>query len=107
MKNQIKKLLSVCIGVTLLLTMFPVTTASALSTNDYFNTYTTVADIAIRSSCTAMQGLAVGSTWLYTVKTKTDNSSAVIQKNKQKYGCDNQSNRQQRFCNLQLSWPCK
>lgn len=86
MKNQIKKLLSVCIGVTLLLTMFPVTTASALSTNDYFNTYTTVADIANRSSCTAMQGLAVGSTWLYTVKTKTDNSSAVIQKTNKNTG---------------------
>lgn len=104
MKNQIKKLLSVCIGVILVLTMFPVTTASALSTNDYFNTYTTVADIANRSSCTAMQGLAVGSTWLYTVKTKSDNSSAVIQKTNKNTGA---TTRQQRFCNLQLSWPCK
>lgn len=64
--------------------VFPQIIVSAAT--NYYNTYTEVASIGNRSSCSAMQGLAVGSTWLYTVKIKDDNSSAVIQKTNKSTG---------------------
>ncbi len=46
----------------------------------YYNTYSDVASIPDVNGCPSMQGMAVGSKWLYTAKTSTDNSKAVIYK---------------------------
>ena len=48
------------------------------SPNGYYSGYTTVKSLKNTSGCTSMQGLAVGSTYLYSVKIKTDNKSATI-----------------------------
>ncbi len=44
----------------------------------YYNTYTTVAGIPDSNSTTAAQGFAAGSTYLYSIKIKSDDSRAVI-----------------------------
>lgn len=60
--------------------------ASAASTG-YFNSYSTVATIKDRSSCSSMQGMAVGSTYLYTVKVNgTTNQKAFISKTNKNTG---------------------
>lgn len=59
--------------------------ASAASTG-YFNTYASLSAIKDRSGCTVMQGMAVGSTWIYTVKIKSDESKAILQKTNRKTG---------------------
>jgi len=45
---------------------------------EFYGDYTDVATIKDANSCPSMQGLAVGSQYLYTIKIKTDDSQAVI-----------------------------
>ncbi len=52
----------------------------------YYNTYDTIASVPDRSSCTVTQGMAVGSTYLYTAKIKSDDSRAVLSKTNRKTG---------------------
>ena len=60
--------------------------ASAASTG-YFHSYSTGATIKDRSSCSSMQGMAVGSTYLYTVKVNgTTNQKAFISKTNKNTG---------------------
>lgn len=47
-------------------------------TVEYYNTYGEVDKITDLGSCPSMQGMAVGSTYIYTVKINSDNSSAFI-----------------------------
>lgn len=44
----------------------------------YYNEYTTIASAPDSNGCTAAQGFAAGSTYLYEVKIKSDDSRAVI-----------------------------
>ena len=44
----------------------------------YYNDYETIGKVYDLGSCPSMQGLAVGSQYLYTIKIKTDDSSAFI-----------------------------
>lgn len=59
--------------------------ASAASTG-YFNSYSNVDSIANKGGCVSMQGIAVGSTYLYTIKIKTDNTKAFISKTNKNTG---------------------
>ena len=59
--------------------------ASAASTG-YFKSYSTIATINNRGKCGSMQGMAVGSTYLYTVKIKTSNDKAFISKTNKNTG---------------------
>ena len=45
---------------------------------EYYNTYNDVSNVSNYNSCTAMQGLAVGSQYMYTVKIDGNDSQAVI-----------------------------
>lgn len=73
-------LMSVCVVVS------SVVPASAASTG-YFNSYSTVATIKDRSSCPSMQGIAVGSTYLYTIKINGNtNKKAFISKTNKNTG---------------------
>lgn len=85
MKKLFKKVVSLGLSAALTVTMMITGTVNA-SAAYYYNTYSTVADIATRSSCGAMQGMAVGSTWLYTVKIKSDNSQAILKKTNKNTG---------------------
>lgn len=44
----------------------------------YYNTYTTVDTLPDAQGCTAVQGFAVGSTYVYSIKIKKDETRAVI-----------------------------
>ena len=70
-------MVSVLIGVA--------TTANAASLQ-YYNSYNGIALIKNRGKCSSMQGMAVGSTYIYTVKIKTDNTKAFISKTNKNTG---------------------
>lgn len=84
MKKLFKKAVSVCLTVALTLSMAAVgiSSASASSTNGYYDSCTEVAGIKDRNGCTEMRGIAADpySSDIYTIKTKSDNSGAVLQK---------------------------
>ncbi len=53
----------------------------------YFNTYKDVSKISDRNGCTSMQGMAVGTKWLYTVKVNSStNKNAFISKTNRETG---------------------
>lgn len=75
-----KKLISI-ISVVMCLAMFFTLTCEAA----HYVSYTTIATIGKRSKCATMQGMAVGSTWIYTAKIKqSDESRQVLQKTNRK-----------------------
>ena len=84
MKKLFKKAVSVCLTVALTLSMAAVgiSSASAYSTTGYYDTCTEIAGIKDRNGCTEMCGIAADpySSDIYTIKTKSDNSGAVLQK---------------------------
>lgn len=86
MKHTFKKIISACACVALSASMLMTSTVAQAATTGYFNSYSTIASIPNRHSCTAMQGMAVGSTWLYTVKIKSDESRAILSKTNRKTG---------------------
>ncbi|MGN1457569.1 MAG: hypothetical protein ACI4XP_06410 [Acutalibacteraceae bacterium] len=86
MKGALRKAVSVCLTTVLAASAITATTLSASAATSYYNTYSTVANVLNRNSCSAMQGMAVGSTYLYTVKIKDNNSSAVLQKTNKNTG---------------------
>ncbi len=61
------------------------TTANAASLQ-YYKSYGNVATIKNRSKCASMQGIAVGSTYIYTIKIKTDNTKSFISKTNKNTG---------------------
>ncbi len=52
----------------------------------YYNTYGTVKSISDVNGCSSMQGMAVGSTYLYTAKVNSANTKAVIYKTNKNTG---------------------
>jgi hypothetical protein len=75
-----KKLISL-IAAVMCLTMFFTLTCEAA----HYVDYTTIDTIGKRSKCATMQGMAVGSTWIYTAKIKgSDESRQVLQKTNRK-----------------------
>ena len=52
----------------------------------YYNTYGTVKSISDVNSCPSMQGIAVGSTYVYTAKVNSGNTKAVIYKTNKNTG---------------------
>jgi hypothetical protein len=75
-----KKLISLVAAIMCLTIFFTITCDAA-----HYVSYTTIATIAKRSKCATMQGMAVGSTWIYTAKIKgSDESRQVLQKTNRK-----------------------
>ena len=77
MKAPFKRVLALILMAVLLLSnvnLFPAASAASL----FYGDYTDVRKVYDSNSCPSMQGLAVGSQYLYTIKIKTDNSRAVI-----------------------------
>lgn len=82
------KRLFACLLCTLMITSTLIglgTTANAASLQ-YYNSYSTIATIKNRSKCSSMQGIAVGSTYIYTIKIQTDNTNSFISKTNKKTG---------------------
>lgn len=52
----------------------------------YYNTYSDVVSIPDVNGCPSMQGMAVGSTYIYTAKVSTDNTKAVLYKTNKNTG---------------------
>lgn len=61
--------------------MTPVAASAA-----YYNTYTTVATLGNANSCYSTQGFGVGSTYTYSVKVNSDDTTAVIYRTKMSDG---------------------
>ncbi len=75
-----KKFIAVISAVMCLTMLFTITCDAA-----HYVSYKTIATIAKRSKCATMQGMAVGSTWIYTAKIKgSDESRQVLQKTNRK-----------------------
>ena len=77
MKSTLKRALALILMAVLLLSnvnLFPAASAAPL----FYGDYTDARKVYDSNSCPSMQGLAVGSQYLYTIKIKTDNSRAVI-----------------------------
>ena len=77
MRSPFKRVLALILMAALLLSnvnLFPSASAASL----FYGDYTDVRKVYDSNSCPSMQGLAVGSQYLYTIKIKTDNSRAVI-----------------------------
>ena len=69
-------------ALTLSMAAVGISSASAYSTTGYYDTCTEIAGIKDRNGCTEMRGIAADprSSDIYTIKTKSDNSGAVLQK---------------------------
>ena len=80
--------LSACLLCTLMIvsTLIGLGTTANAASLQYYKSYSTVATIKNRSKCSSMQGMAVGSTYIYTVKIKTDNTKAFISKTNKNTG---------------------
>jgi hypothetical protein len=86
MKHTFKKIFSACACVALSASLMLTPIVVKAASTGYFKSYSNVALIPNRSGCTAMQGMAVGSKWLYTVKIKSDESKAVLSKTNRNTG---------------------
>lgn len=84
MNRNIKRLsaLLACLLLCISLLALPVGAA----TTGYFNSYSNIAAINDRSKCTRMQGMAVGSTYLYTVKINGNDDKAFLAKTNKNTG---------------------
>ncbi len=81
MKGIFKKVITACACVALSASMLTTSIVAQAATTGYFNKYSTIVKaIPDRSGCTITQALAVGSKWLYVVKTNSDDTKAVISK---------------------------
>ena len=73
MKKLISMLLVLC-----LLAAYILVPGEILAASEYYASYSDVDKISDYGSCTVMQGLAVGSAKLYSVKIKSDNTQAFL-----------------------------
>ncbi len=77
MNKMMKRLVS-CVVAAVLLVMLVAIPPEAYAVNDFYGDYTDVSKVYDYGSCPSMQGLAVGSTYMYTVKINSGNTSAFI-----------------------------
>ena len=77
MKRTMKRVVALLSLVVLLIGMIYVP-MEANAANEFYGDYTDVAKIYDYGSCPSMQGLAVGSQMLYTIKINSDDSKAFI-----------------------------
>ena len=78
MKMSMKRVIAMLALVLLLVGLFPAIPIEVNAANDFYGDYTDVSKIPDYGSCPSMQGLAVGSQKLYSVKINSTNTSAVI-----------------------------
>ena len=76
--NKTMKRLVACLTLAVLLASMVYVAPTAEAVNDFYGDYTDAAKIYDYSSCPSMQGLAVGSTYMYTVKIGSNDTSAFI-----------------------------
>ncbi len=77
MLKHMKRLVA-CLTLAALLASFIYVTPQAAEVHDFYGDYTDSAKIYDYGSCPSMQGLAVGSTYLYTIKIGSNDASAFI-----------------------------
>ena len=77
MSKMMKRLVA-CLTAAVLLVMMVYAPPEANAVNDFYGDYTDASKIYDYGSCPSMQGLAVGSTYMYTVKINSGNTSAFI-----------------------------
>lgn len=83
MKTASRRVFALCLCLLIAAT---VAVPANAATVGYFNTYSEIDTIKDKNGCTGMQGLAVGSTYLYSVKIKSDESRATLFKTNRKTG---------------------
>ena len=76
--NKTLKRLVACLTLVVLLASMVYVAPEAEAVNDFYGDYTDVAKIYDYGSCPSMQGLAVGSTYMYSVKINSDSTQAFI-----------------------------
>lgn len=84
-----RKFVSLALVLVMLITtmaVVPFTASATTSTKGYYNTYDTITVIPNKSDCIIMQGFAVGSKWLYCVKTNREDTKAFISKTNKNTG---------------------
>ena len=87
MKAISKRIAVLLVSVLLLACMAVGSASPAFAAVKYYNSYSDIAAIKDKSSCPSMQGIAVGSTYIYSVKVNGDtNKSAFISKTNRKTG---------------------
>ena len=77
MNKKMQKMIALCSLVLLLVSMVVIPN-EAEAASEFYGNYTDVANIVDYGSCGIMQGMAVGSQKLYTVKINSDDTQAVI-----------------------------
>ena len=77
MKKRMLKIIALFLLILLLLPMIPVPN-EVVAASEFYGDYTDVSYIYDYGACTGMQGLAVGSQMLYTVKINESDQLAVI-----------------------------
>lgn len=76
-----KKFISVLLTAIILCSVFAVFPATEIKVDAaYYNTYTDVAAIPNANSCGSMQGMAIGKTYIYTIKRDDNDTNCVIHK---------------------------
>ncbi|MCQ2428224.1 MAG: hypothetical protein MJ137_07495 [Clostridia bacterium] len=92
MKLKSKKLILSVVCILLSVWMFALLPVGALGSG-YYNDYSTICEIKDKTvnsaNCCSMQGIAVGSSYIYTAKTDTDNTTCIIRKTKISDGTTN------------------
>ena len=76
--NKTLKRLVACLTLAVLLASMVYVAPPAQAVNEFYGDYTDAAKVYDYSSCPSMQGLAVGSTYMYTVKIGSNDTSAFI-----------------------------
>ncbi len=75
-----KKFLSFILTAVLLCSVFTAFPKTELALAAYYNTYSDVAAVPNANSCGSMQGMAIGSTYIYTIKRDDNDANCVIHK---------------------------
>ena len=83
MKTALKRVFALCLCLLMVATVVVPANAATL---EYYNTYSEIDTIKDKNGCTGMQGMAVGTTYLYTVKIKGDETKATLFKTNRKTG---------------------
>lgn len=81
MRKKLLKVVTVVMALICMVLPLAITASAA-----YYNTYADVKSMSDVNGCTSMQGMAVGSTYLYTAKVNSANTKAVLYKTNKNTG---------------------
>lgn len=86
MKTVLKRTVSICLCFLLFASLSAPAFAVTDNTTGYFNSYSTIDTISTTNGCGIMQGMAVGSTYMYTVKVNSSETKATLFKTNRNTG---------------------